>query len=117
MHADVLTLEIEQAGHAELNGTAVQVKADRTPLEIREHLSDIQQEVLQLQYRVSANGGTQRFLKEPFVDDKLQEGFVARIGHMPAFWCCRMAADHTHRVKPAGSPYSSMMLGRGIALH
>lgn len=51
------------------------------------------------------------FFAEPFPDNNMQNSFLARIGHMAGFWCCRRKdSPQLH----GGTPYTPMILGEGI---
>eukprot|EP00892_Ulva_mutabilis_P009534 jgi/Ulvmu1/6953/UM033_0010.1 len=114
---DVLEMEIEMEHTEQLDGAVVQVEGRRAAAAIVQDMADVPEQVLRLRYRPRADGMAERFLEEPFANEALQAGFVARITHMPAFWCCRLATNGAGEVKPAGAPYSPMILGEGILVH
>lgn len=114
--ADAVVLEIGQQQPGTAGGPGEQVKGSQAAPIIHKLLSGLSQQVLRLQYRPNG-AAAQRFLDEPLAGEDAQEGFLARITHMPAFWCCRMGPGEDGTTKPMGSPYSSMILGRGILLH
>lgn len=113
--ADVLVLEIGQQHQGTASGPGEEVRGSQAAAVIQKLLSGLSQQVLRLRYRPHGAAG-QRFLEEPLGGEDGQKGFLTRITHMPAFWCCRMGPGEDGTTKPLGSPYSSMILGRGIVL-
>lgn len=111
--ADVLHLEIGADAPGSSGGP---IAGDQPAAVVHTLFSGLTQQVLQLRYSAGQDTGVQRFLQEPLAEEALQQGFLVRLSHMPAFWCCRMAAGEDATVKPLGAAYAPMMLGRGIVM-
>lgn len=115
--ADVVELKIGQNGTVEDQGHTLQVAARQSAVALRDHLAGLKQHVIRLKYRVEGHAPLDRFLEEPLDGEDTQSRFMARISHIPAFWCCRMGTGEDRNEKPMGSPYAPMLLGDGVLLH
>jgi hypothetical protein len=97
-------LEREDAFHWVLGGNS-------TVHQVMSRLGSVTHKVIQLHFDKQEAIRSRRFVKEPFPDTALQQGFMTRLKHLPGFWCCRQPNG---LFGSGGTPYSPMILQQGI---